>query len=112
MYPDADIPSVQMSLVRGLDLSVHTALGIALRELIGENFLVVGSGFSWQGNQSPDPANDAFQNWPIDACTRPIAESHQLGEGGFWPLLPPERGALTAAPCVCRDGTEAGRADI
>jgi 4,5-DOPA dioxygenase extradiol len=83
MYPDADIPSIQMSLVRGLDPGVHIALGKALRELMEENILVVGSGFSfhnmrafsWQGNQSPDPANDAFQNWLIDVCASPITEA-------------------------------------
>ena len=83
MYPDADIPSIQMSLVRGLDPSLHIAIGRALSELMTENILVVGSGFSfhnmralsWEGNPSPDPANDAFQNWLIDVCTSPITES-------------------------------------
>jgi 4,5-DOPA dioxygenase extradiol len=85
MYPDADIPSIQISLVLGLDAPLHIALGKALRELMGENILVVGSGFSfhnmrafsWQGNPSSDPANDAFQNWLIDVCTSPITESER-----------------------------------
>jgi 4,5-DOPA dioxygenase extradiol len=85
MYPDADIPSLQLSLVRGLDSALHMALGKALRELMEENILVVGSGFSfhnmmafsWQGSDSPDPANDAFQNWLIDVCTSPIPESER-----------------------------------
>ena len=85
MYPDADIPSIQMSLVRGLDPAVHIALGEALRELMGENILVVGSGFSfhnmrafsWEGRRVPDLANDAFQNWLIDVCTSPISETER-----------------------------------
>jgi aromatic ring-opening dioxygenase catalytic subunit (LigB family) len=85
MYPDADVPSIQLSLVRGLDPALHIALGKALRELVRENILVVGSGFSfhnmrafsWGGGNTPDPANDAFQNWLIDVCTSPIPESER-----------------------------------
>ena len=77
MYPQADIPSLQLSLLRGLDPAEHIALGKALHELMQENILVIGSGFSfhnmrafsWQGTDSPDPANDAFQNWLIEVCT-------------------------------------------
>jgi 4,5-DOPA dioxygenase extradiol len=85
MYPDADIPSIQLSLVRGLDPTSHFAVGKALKELMEENILVVGSGFSfhnmrafsWQGSNNPDPANDAFQNWLIDVCTSPIQEAER-----------------------------------
>ena len=33
MYPAADIPALQLSLIRGLDAGAHIALGKALREL-------------------------------------------------------------------------------
>jgi aromatic ring-opening dioxygenase catalytic subunit (LigB family) len=77
MYPSADIPSLQLSLLRGLNPTEHIALGKALRELNHENILIIGSGFSfhnmnafsWRGVNEPDPANDAFQDWLIDACT-------------------------------------------
>jgi len=85
MYPDGDIPSLQLSLVRGLDPAAHIALGNALRDLLQENLLVIGSGFSfhnmrafsWQGKIVPDIANDAFQNWLIDVCTSPITEAER-----------------------------------
>ena len=85
MYPQADIPSLQLSLLRGLDPTAHIALGKALRELMVENILVIGSGFSfhnmssfsWQGINAPDPANDAFQNWLIEVCTGPISQSER-----------------------------------
>ncbi len=85
MYPQADIPSLQLSLLRGLNPAAHIALGKALRELMSENLLVVGSGFSfhnmnafaWQGDGGPDPANDAFQDWLIEVCTGPIAQSER-----------------------------------
>jgi len=85
IYPEADIPVIQLSLVRGLDSAAHLSLGKALRGLKDENILVIGSGFSfhnmrafsWQGNNIPDPANDAFQNWLIDVCTSPISETER-----------------------------------
>ena len=83
--PQADTPSLQLSLLRGLNPTAHIALGKALRELMHENILVVGSGFSfhnmkafsWQGINTPDPANDAFQNWLIGVCTGPIPQSER-----------------------------------
>ena len=85
MYPQADIPSLQLSLLRGLDPAAHIALGRALRELMHENILVVGSGFSfhnlrafsWQGIDAPDRANDAFQNWLIEGCAGSIPQSER-----------------------------------
>ena len=75
MYPQADIPAVQLSLLRGLDPAAHIALGKALRGLKDLNILVIGSGFSFHnmgafftgGADAPDRANDAFQDWLIDA---------------------------------------------
>lgn len=77
MYPQANIPAIQLSLLRGLDAAAHIALGGALRELLRENILVVGSGFSFhnlkaffqRGKNDEDPANDAFQDWLLDTCT-------------------------------------------
>jgi 4,5-DOPA dioxygenase extradiol len=85
MYPQADIPSLQLSLLRGLNPGAHIALGKALRGLMSENILVIGSGFSfhnmgefmWGGPAQPDPANDAFQDWLIETCTGPFAQSER-----------------------------------
>jgi aromatic ring-opening dioxygenase catalytic subunit (LigB family) len=85
MYPQADIPALQLSLLRGLNPAAHIALGKALRGLKDENILVIGSGFSfhnmgafsWQGGDKPDPANDAFQNWLIDITTSEISETER-----------------------------------
>jgi aromatic ring-opening dioxygenase catalytic subunit (LigB family) len=81
MYPGADIPSIQLSLLRGLDPAAHIALGKVLRELLGESILVVGSGFSFHNLSAlsqrafgmPDPANDAFQDWLVETCTGPLS---------------------------------------
>jgi 4,5-DOPA dioxygenase extradiol len=85
MYPDADIPSLQLSLLRGLNPAAHIALGKALRQLMDENILLVGSGFSfhnlrafsWQEVGAPDPANDAFQDWLIEVCTGLIPQTER-----------------------------------
>lgn len=80
MYPGADIPSIQLSLVRGLNPRVHVDLGKALMELTQENILLIGSGFSfhnmgafiWDGTEREDDENNRFQNWLIDTCTGPM----------------------------------------
>lgn len=85
MYPQADIPALQLSLVRGLNPAAHIILGKALRELMHENILVIGSGFSfhnmsafsWQGIHAPDSANDAFQNWLIETCSGPMLQAER-----------------------------------
>ncbi|MDQ1331438.1 MAG: hypothetical protein QG578_1706, partial [Thermodesulfobacteriota bacterium] len=99
MYPKADIPSLQLSLLRGLDPAAHIALGKALRELTHENILVIGSGFSfhnmrafsWEGVNTPDPENDAFQNWLIDVCTNPVSWSAREQRLIEWEKAPSAR---------------------
>jgi aromatic ring-opening dioxygenase catalytic subunit (LigB family) len=99
MYPQADIPALQLSLLRGLNSGTHIALGKALRELMNENILVIGSGFSfhnmsafsWQGNGGPDPANEAFQNWLIESCTGSLPQSEREKRLIEWEKAPSAR---------------------
>ena len=99
IYPEADIPSLQLSLLRGLDPAAHIATGKALRGLLQENILVVGSGFSfhnmkafdWKGKDMPDSANDAFQNWLIESCTGPISEPEREQRLINWEKAPSAR---------------------
>jgi len=99
MYPSADIPALQLSLVRGLNPGVHLSIGHALAELMEDNILVIGSGFSfhnmrafaWHGNGDPDPANDAFQDWLIDTCTSPMAQSEREMRLREWERAPHAR---------------------
>jgi 4,5-DOPA dioxygenase extradiol len=99
MYPGADIPCLQLSLLRGLDPAAHLAVGKALRGLMQENLLVIGSGFSfhnmrafsWQGARITDPANDAFQDWLIDACTGSMSEAQREQKLIEWDKAPSAR---------------------
>jgi 4,5-DOPA dioxygenase extradiol len=99
MYPQADIPSIQLSLIRGLDPSAHIALGKALGSLMHENILVIGSGFSfhnmnafsWQGMGDADLANDAFQEWLIDTCAGSLTESEREKRLTEWEKAPSAR---------------------
>jgi aromatic ring-opening dioxygenase catalytic subunit (LigB family) len=99
MYPQADIPALQLSLLHGLNPAAHIALGKALRELRAENILVVGSGFSfhnlraftWQGKSVSDTANDAFQNWLIEVCTGSLSQAEREQRLLEWEKAPSAR---------------------
>jgi len=99
MYPQAEIPAIQLSLLRGLDPAAHMEMGKALRELLNENILVIGSGFSfhnmeaflWGGAESPDQANDAFQNWLIEVCTGNLSQTSREQSLIDWGKAPSAR---------------------
>lgn len=76
MYPDALIPCVQVSLVKGLDPMAHLCLGRALKNIDHEGLLIIGSGFSFHNIRAfftpPTPEsqaeNEAFETWLMETC--------------------------------------------
>jgi len=86
MYPGADIPCLQLSLVNSLSPEAHINLGKALGKLRKENILIIGSGSSFHNLQAfrePPTAetagyNEGFEAWLLETMT----SSH---------LLEPER---------------------
>ncbi|MCF8068537.1 MAG: dioxygenase [Desulfobacterales bacterium] len=99
MYPKADIPSIQISLVHSLNPFTHIEIGNALRELMNENILIIGSGFSfhnmkefiWDRNNKEDLSNNSFQDWLIKTCTSPMPLSERLKLLSHWEDAPSAR---------------------
>ena len=77
MYPEADIPCIQISLAASLDADEHVRIGKALVELKSENLLILGSGFSFHNmkafmskrDDSNDPRNQEFETWLAQTCS-------------------------------------------
>ena len=67
IYPEADMPTVQLSLKRGLDPQDHLAMGRALAPLRDDGVLIVGSGLSYHNLRLFGPAakqpSAAFDAW-------------------------------------------------
>lgn len=79
IYPQADVPIVQLSLRRGLDPAEHLRAGRALAPLREDGVLIVGSGMSYHNLQAmfaPALRRDAarFDDWLHDAVTQPAAQ--------------------------------------
>ncbi|HEX8789505.1 MAG TPA: class III extradiol ring-cleavage dioxygenase [Polyangiaceae bacterium] len=67
-FPDADVPTIQLSLEEGLDPARHMAIGRALAPLRDEGVLLVGSGMSYhnmRGFNQPQGRADSevFDAW-------------------------------------------------
>ena len=71
MYPAADIPCLQISLIRSLNPQAHLHIGQALQGLDQENVLIIGSGFSFHNlpaffapeTPAATAKNRAFDQW-------------------------------------------------
>ena len=84
MYPEADIPCLQISLVNNLDPEIHIKIGEYLAAACDDGVLVIGSGFSFHNLQvfrlpsrGIDANNEAFEEWLIDTCSNPAIDEGQ-----------------------------------
>jgi len=85
IYPDADIPIVQLSLLHSLDPAAHLVIGNALAPLRDEGVLIVGSGLSYHNlrqffasNPAANEAAAQFDAWLNQAISAPATERAQL----------------------------------
>jgi aromatic ring-opening dioxygenase catalytic subunit (LigB family) len=75
-WPKADLPTIQLSLKRGLDPKEHIQLGRAIAPLRDEGVLILGSGMSYHNMRgffsgTAHGASVEFDDWLRAAATAP-----------------------------------------
>lgn len=97
LYPDEDIPVVQLSLDTNLDPGFHMMLGRALAPLRDEGVLIIGSGFSYHNlaamsRNAGSEASRQFDAWLQEALLQvsPAERSERLLD---WESAPSARAA-------------------
>ena len=76
MYPEAQIPCLQLYLLKNFDPRKHIALGKAITPLRKKNILIISSGMSFHNLKvffsreiDRSQENNEFNSWLIEACT-------------------------------------------
>jgi aromatic ring-opening dioxygenase catalytic subunit (LigB family) len=118
VYPDADVPVLQMSLRSDLDPEAHLAIGRALAPLRDEGVLIVGSGMSYHnlpklmsGRDNEEAA--AFDAWLASALEGPRGRAERLAA---WEAAPAARASHPRAehllPLMVAAGAAEGEAGV
>ncbi len=100
MYPAADTPCIQISLVSNMSPLQHIQIGHALKRLPQQNLLVIGSGFSFHNlpafftaaSADGRAKNLAFERWLKHTMTsRDISEKQRVELMVDWQAAPSAR---------------------
>lgn len=118
-WPEAEVPTVQLSLQRGLDPATHLAMGRALSPLRDEGILIVGSGMTYHNLRAGfgprmRPVAEAFDAWLREAATAaPEAQDRLLRAWTEAPMARPahprEEHLLPLMVCAGAAGADRGR---
>lgn len=96
IYPQAQIPVLQLSLKRGLDPAVHIRVGKALAPLREQGVLMLGSGMSYHNLRRFGPQAAAvsgiFDDWLTRAACAPNTEERDTALAN-WHKAPSAREA-------------------
>ncbi len=95
-YPEARVPTVQLSLKRGLDPLEHLAIGRALAPLRNEGVYIIGSGMTYHnlrafGGDRARTAAAAFDQWLRESVT--LAQPERDARLARWSEAPSARDA-------------------
>lgn len=120
-FPNAQIPTIQLSLWRDLDPAFHLALGAALAPLRDEGVLIIGSSMSyhnmraynWDNTPIASPLPDAFDRWlesavMADGKARREMLSHWANATGARHAHPREEHLLPLMVAAGAAGEDAG----
>lgn len=83
-YPEAEVPTVQLSLKRGLDPAEHLAIGRALAPLRDEGVFILGSGMTFHNlrafrDPQAGPISEQFDAWLRETMAlEPAAREQRL----------------------------------
>ena len=83
LRPQADIPVLQLSLLKGLDPATHIALGEAISFLRSQNVMIIGSGMSFHNMQAffrPDLVSDNQVSEFNQYLTNSLQPQHSYAE--------------------------------
>jgi len=106
MYPQANIPCIQLSLLNSLDAEKHLQMGWLLRAITTDRLLVIGSGFSFHNMQAffgPSNAAGQHNNQAFEGWLKKICCSEELTESERWQKLVSWHSAPGARYCHPRE---------
>jgi aromatic ring-opening dioxygenase catalytic subunit (LigB family) len=97
LYPEADIPCVQLSLIKGLNPAEHIRVGECLAPLRAQNIMIIGSGMSFHNLQALfageqpqyQAASNQFDKWLVTTLSDPaLSRAEQRHALEHWDTAP------------------------